>query len=66
MKSKTPGRPGWSDNPKSETLVVRVEPDLKSALEKQAAKAGRPMASYARDLLREAVELRKTGRSKSS
>lgn len=53
MKAK---RKGWAENPKTETLVVRVEPALKRDIERLAAKAGRPMASFARELLRQGVE----------
>lgn len=65
MKKSTPARPGWAENPKTETLVVRVEPALKRDIERLATKAGRPMASFARELLREGVErmtLTKKGR----
>jgi predicted transcriptional regulator len=55
----------WSENPKTETLVVRVEPALKRDIERLAQKAGRPMATVARMLLREAVS-RKVGKGKAS
>ena len=51
----------WSENPKTETLIVRVEPALKRDIERLAQNAGRPIATVARMLLRQGVDQR-TGR----
>lgn len=55
-KEPTSSRLSWAENPKTETLVIRVEPALKRHIERLATKAGRPMASFARELLRQGVE----------
>jgi predicted DNA binding CopG/RHH family protein len=64
MNPKKPRRAtGWSENPKDERLAVCISESLRAAIEKSAERAGLPMATHARQLLRLAVERR--GRSES-
>ena len=49
---------GWSENPKNERLAVCISETLQAAIEKSAERAGLPMATHARQLLRLAIEHR--------